>query len=109
MAEHLMTVVAMPAQTGSVELPEQVDTKRATQPTSAGLVEHCAIVTDVTAQMPGLAAHNAAHPERDGLVAHWAMVVVPELPMQMGSVGLVGQVAMICVHSGMVGVDWQTA
>ena len=36
-------------------------------------------------------------------------VPVPELPIQIASVGLVGQVAMIWAHSGMVGVAWHTA
>jgi len=56
-----------------------------------------------------------AQPVSDGVAVHCANVrlavppVPPVLPMQIGSVGLVGQVAMICAHSGMVGVDWQTA
>lgn len=69
-AEHLATVVAAPAQTGSAGLAVQVAVIRATQPASDGSAVHCAMVTEVTVQTPGAAAHKAAHPERDGLAMH---------------------------------------
>ena len=91
-----------PVQIGSVGVAVQVAMSVA-HPVSAGLAVHWAKVRLVPVHAPGLAAQSAAQPVSAGLAEHWAMVTaVP--PVQIGSVGLVEQVAMRVEQPASVGV-----
>lgn len=87
----------------------------AAQPGVAGLAMHCATVTAVSGQAPGLAAHRAAHPARPGFKAHWPMVMVPtqapgvaeHIEVQPVRAGLMEHWAMVAappVHIGSFGL-----